>query len=166
MINRFDGRYSFLSNFYPCEIEYQGIKYPSVEHYYVAMKCNNDQMIDGVYYTRGDFRELISRISTAGKAKILGRKIKLRSDWDEKKLEVMKWGLNQKFKSDELQQLLLSTGNEEIIEGNWWHDNFFGSCTCAKCGDRGNNHLGKLLMMIRSELNGTQRKGLESIFDK
>ena len=32
MITRFDGRYGFLSNFYPCKIEYQGITYPSVEH--------------------------------------------------------------------------------------------------------------------------------------
>ena len=31
MIDRFDGRYGFLSNFYPCKIEFQGIKYNSVE---------------------------------------------------------------------------------------------------------------------------------------
>lgn len=164
MINRFDGKYVFLSNFYPCEINYQGISYPSVEHYYVAMKCNNDQMIDGKYYTRADCRELISQIPTAGKAKTFGKKIKLRSDWDTKKLEVMTWGLNEKFKIPALQELLLSTGNEDIVEGNWWHDNFYGSCSCEKCGNRGKNHLGKLLMKIRTELNGKQRKGLESLF--
>lgn len=164
MINKFDGKYGFLSNFHPCEIVYQGITYPSVEHYYVAMKCNNDQMIDGVYYTRADFREAVARVSTAGKAKILGRKIKLRSDWDEVRLQVMEWGLNQKFRIEELQELLLATGDEKLVEGNWWHDNFFGSCTCPKCGDKGNNHLGKLLMKIRSEIRGSKKKGLEQLF--
>jgi predicted NAD-dependent protein-ADP-ribosyltransferase YbiA (DUF1768 family) len=33
MIDKFEGRYSFLSNFYTCSIEHQGIKYPSVEHF-------------------------------------------------------------------------------------------------------------------------------------
>jgi predicted NAD-dependent protein-ADP-ribosyltransferase YbiA (DUF1768 family) len=55
MIDKFEGRYSFLSNFYTCSIEHQGIKYPSVEHFYVAMK-SNEQLIDGKYYTTGDFR--------------------------------------------------------------------------------------------------------------
>jgi predicted NAD-dependent protein-ADP-ribosyltransferase YbiA (DUF1768 family) len=51
MINKFEGRYRFLSNFYPCEIEHQGIKYPSVENFYVAMKVNDQQLINGKYYT-------------------------------------------------------------------------------------------------------------------
>ena len=163
MITTFNGKYSFLSNFYPCKIEYQGITYPSVEHYYVAMKCNNDQMIDGKYYTAGDFRELVSKITTAGKAKQLGKVMRVRSDWEEKRLGFMEWALREKFKHEDLKEMLLSTGDLEIIEGNWWHDNFYGQCTCEKCANKGKNNLGKLLMQIRSELNGTQRKGLESI---
>lgn len=83
MINTFKGKYAFLSNFYPCRIEYQGIVYKSVEAFYVAMKVNNDQMIDGRYYTAGDFRELISKIDSPGKVKRIGKVIKVRSDWDE-----------------------------------------------------------------------------------
>lgn len=162
MINRFNGRYSFLSNFFLCKIEYQGICYNSVETYYVAMKCNNDQMIDGKYYTAADFRELIADIPP-GKAKQLGKVIKIRSDWDEKRLGFMEWALREKFKIEELKEMLLSTGDVAIIEGNYWHDNFYGQCTCEKCAGKGKNNLGKLLMQIRSELNGTQRKGLESI---
>lgn len=164
MINKFEGKYSFLSNFYPCEITYQGIKYPSTEHYYVAMKCNNDQMIDGIFYTSSDFRELVSKVPTAGKVKRLGRKIKLRSDWEEKKLEIMKIGLNLKFKIPVFRDLLLSTGSEELVEGNYWHDCVWGQCICDKCVGKGKNHLGKLLMQVRSELNGTQRRGLEQLF--
>ena len=99
-INRFDGRWNFLSNFYPVEIEYQGIKYPSVEHYYVAQKCKNDQMIDGVYYTSADFKEMISKIHSPGHVKKLGQKMKVRSDWSEKKLEFMNWGVREKFKNE------------------------------------------------------------------
>lgn len=165
MINKFDGKYGFLSNFYPCEISHQGITYPSVEHYYVAMKCNNDQMIDGVYYTCGDFRELASKVSTAGNVKRLGRKIKLRSDWEEKKLQIMSWGLRQKFAIPELQELLLSTGDEKLVEGNWWHDVYWGKCSCTKCKNAGENNLGKLLMEIRSDLRNSNKKGLESLFN-
>lgn len=163
MITKFDGRYAFLSNFYPCKIEYQGITYPSVEHYYVAMKVNNDQMIDGRYYTAGDFRELISKIESPGKVKRIGKVIRVRSDWEDKKLEFMNWAVREKFKDEHLKEMLLSTGDVDLIEGNWWHDNFYGQCTCEKCAGKGKNHLGKILMNVRSELNGTQRRGLEQL---
>lgn len=153
MIDKFEGRYAFLSNFYPCEIYYQGITYPSIEHYYVALKCNNDQMIDGKYYTRGDFRELVSKIKTPGNAKKIGRSIVLRKDWDDIKLSVMENGLRQKFKYPELREQLLATGEQELVEGNWWHDNFYGQCTCIKCKNLGENNLGKLLMKIRNEIS-------------
>lgn len=153
MISRFEGRNRFLSNFFPCEIEHQGIKYPSVEHFYVAMKVNDQQLINGKYYTPGDYREMISLVPTAGQVKRIGRLSKLRSDWDSQKLKVMNWGVRQKFKyNDDLKQLLISTGDEEIVEGNTWHDNFFGSCSCDKCGDKGQNNLGKILMDVRREL--------------
>lgn len=40
-ICKFDGKYSFLSNFYPCNVIYDGMRYPSVEHAYQAAKTNN-----------------------------------------------------------------------------------------------------------------------------
>jgi ribA/ribD-fused uncharacterized protein len=152
-IDNFEGRWSFLSNFYPCEIKYQGIKYPSVEHYYVAMKINTYQIIDGKQYTLDDARELIAKIPTAGQVKRLGRnKLQLRSDWEDVKLSIMEGGLRQKYAKDPLRQMLLDTGDAILIEGNFWHDNFFGSCTCPKCGNKGQNNLGKLLMQIRDEM--------------
>ena len=65
MIDKFEGRWRFLSNFYPCRIEHKGIVYPSVEHYYVAMKVTEMQLLDGRYYTAADFREMIARIPVA-----------------------------------------------------------------------------------------------------
>lgn len=48
-----------------------------------------------------------------------------------------------------LKNKLKTTGNTTIIEGNYWHDNFWGSCHCLKCKGKGQNHLGNLLMKIR-----------------
>ena len=152
-INSFRGRYVFLSNFYPCEIEHKGIVYPSVEHYYVALKVTGMQFIDGVYYTAPDFRELVARIKDPSDAKKLGKVVKVRSDWQEKKLGFMEWGIREKFKNQKLAQDLLETGESQLIEGNNWHDNFWGSCSCPKCGDGGLNYLGKILMRIRTELS-------------
>ena len=63
--------------------------------------------------------------------------------------------LRIKFSDEFLKQQLLSTG-EELIEGNYWHDNFWVSCSCEKCGNRGQNNLGKLLMKLRSEYRNSE----------
>jgi len=160
----FRGIYYFLSNFYPCKIEHEGIVYNSVEAFYVAMKCNNDQMIDGVFYTIGDFRENVAKLKEAAFAKKLGKKIRLRKDWNEKKFQFMEYGLREKFKDSDLRDRLVATGNTEIIETNLWHDIEWGQCSCEKCNNKGRNLLGKLLMKLRSEFNGTEKKGLEQLF--
>lgn len=158
MIDKFEGRYHFLSNFYLCKVEHQGILYPSVEHFYVAMKSNDEQLIDGKYYTTGDLREFVATIPTATEVKRFGRKLKLRKDWDTKKIEVMNYGVREKFKNELLKTQLLETGNEELIEGNYWKDFFWGVCD-----GKGENHLGKILMEVRKELKG---QGLENILFK
>jgi predicted NAD-dependent protein-ADP-ribosyltransferase YbiA (DUF1768 family) len=75
----------------------------------------------------------------------------------------MLWGIREKFKNEELKQLLNETGDEELVEGNWWHDNFFGVCTCEPCKGSGQNNLGKILMKIRTEIRNesNQRPSLE-----
>jgi predicted NAD-dependent protein-ADP-ribosyltransferase YbiA (DUF1768 family) len=59
--------------------------------------------------------------------------------------------------------MLLSTGDMELTEGNWWHDNFYGSCSCVKCGGKGQNNLGKILMDVRLNLKQKARPSLEDI---
>ncbi len=149
MINNFSGRYAFLSNFYPCLINYQGLEYKSVETFYVAMKVNSDQFINNRYYTSGDFREMISKLDNPGLAKKIGRLVKLRKDWDFKKLEYMNWAVREKFKEESLKELLLLTGDDEIVETNFWGDTYWGVCKGV-----GENHLGKILMEVRNELRG------------
>jgi predicted NAD-dependent protein-ADP-ribosyltransferase YbiA (DUF1768 family) len=55
--------------------------------------------------------------------------------------------LRIKFKNPELRAMLLTTGDEELIEGNWWRDTYWGVCEGI-----GQNKLGKLLMQVREEI--------------
>jgi len=158
MIEKFEGRWSFLSNFHPCDIYHQGIKYPSTEHYYVAMKCNNEQIINGRQYTVNDFREMISKTPSPGLVKRIGKNIQIRNDWNDKKLEFMNWGIREKFKNEDLKILLLSTDELMIVEGNYWKDYFWGVCN-----GKGENNLGKILMKVRDEIKGIKKVGLEGI---
>lgn len=81
--------------------------------------------------------------------------MQLRKNWEEVKDNVMEEIIKNKFSTPELAAKLKSTGKEELIEGNYWHDNYWGNCTCQKCATiKGKNKLGKILMKIRSELNG------------
>jgi predicted NAD-dependent protein-ADP-ribosyltransferase YbiA (DUF1768 family) len=54
--------------------------------------------------------------------------------------------LRQKFAHPSMRERLLATGDEELIEGNWWGDTFWGVCN-----GEGQNQLGKLLMRVRHE---------------
>ena len=162
MIESFSGRYNFLSNFYPAKIEHQGITYPTVEHYYVSMKVKNDQQIDGKYITMIDCRELIAKMPQASKVKQFGKIVKVRRDWDDVKLDIMLWGVREKFKHTDLKDLLLSTGDQELVEGNTWNDTYWGICR-----GEGQNNLGKILMKVRMELRQQNDKpSLEDILFK
>lgn len=163
MITSFRGKYWFLSNFHPCDIEYQGIVYPSVEHYYVAMKVKNDQTLNGRYYTAADFKEYLAKIKSPEIVKKIGTMIKVRSDWEEKKIEFMTYGIKEKFKNEELKEQLISTGNDQIIEGNYWHDCFWGQCNCDRCKGKGKNNLGKIIMKVRDELTDNVKPNLYDV---
>jgi ribA/ribD-fused uncharacterized protein len=144
MINKFKGEYSFLSNFEPVIIFWKGIKFQSVEHAYVASKSLDPK-----------FWDKISKMGpkTAGKAKIIGSTITKRKDWKNVSLQLMEDFLRQKFSYERFKTKLLSTGNQYLEEGNYWHDNFYGNCICKDCSKiEGKNMLGKLLMKIREEL--------------
>jgi ribA/ribD-fused uncharacterized protein len=132
----FQGAYRFLSNFWPCRVKWGTEYYRSVEHAYQAAKTGSP-----IEQTR------VQDCVTAGDAKRMGRKVTLRPDWDLDKLAVMLDLVRQKFQDPMLQRQLLFTGNAELIEGNYWHDTFWGVCN-----GEGENHLGKILMQVRNEL--------------
>ena len=135
-VTQFQGQYRFLSNFYPAEIPYQGLTYPSVENAYQAAKTT-------VASERIPFTMCPPNV-----AKQLGRKLYLRDDWDDVKLDVMEVLVLRKFQLHaNLRTQLLLTGGMPLEEGNTWGDKFWGIYM-----GRGENHLGKILMRIRDEL--------------
>lgn len=163
MINSFSGQHSFLSNFSPATVRVPLImpkdrlfnapmvELPTVEHAFVVSKVGTWLSFRLAANVKLDkFCEM-----TPGQAKRLGRKIKLREGWDDHKVEVMLWLLRQKFaQGSELAQKLLGTGDEMLVEGNNWHDRYWGVCSCRRCSSCGENVLGVLLMQVRDELLG------------
>lgn len=135
-ITSFTGEYRFLSNFWPCDIQFIDRIYPSVEHAYQASKT----VIESE-------REIIQCATTPGAAKRMGKKVTLRSDWEVKKLLFMELFVGQKFTDPGLRDKLLATGDAELTEGNRWGDTFWGVCNGV-----GENHLGKILMRLRETL--------------
>jgi ribA/ribD-fused uncharacterized protein len=135
-INSFSGEYRFLSNFWPATVNYDGMKYPSVEHAYQAAKTLD----------LADRKHI--RTLKAGAAKRYGTNtVKLRPGWEGMKLQVMESLIYAKFANHlELKEWLLNTGDQELIEGNDWGDTYWGVC------GHGQNHLGKILMRVRLEL--------------
>lgn len=134
MIENFQEEYAWLSNFYITPIIYNGIKYTSTEAAFQAQKCPERAL---------EFVDLPPAL-----AKKLGRQVPLRPDWEEVKDKVMYEVVYYKFKyNEDLKQKLLATGDEGIIEGNTWHDTYWGVCK-----GQGLNKLGKILMMIRTRL--------------
>ena len=80
------------------------------------------------------------------------KKVQLRADWETVKNGVMEEVVRAKFSQNpDLLQKLLDTGDLELTEGNGWHDTYRG--VDVRTG-KGENHLGRILMKLRSELGG------------
>lgn len=134
-------QYGAFSNFSRHAIELDGLVWPTTEHYFQAQKFEDRA-----------YRERIRAASSATIAARLGRsrKVPIRSDWEEVKDEIMYRVVLAKFSAHaELKALLLSTGEEEIVEQTT-RDTYWG---CGADGT-GKNMLGKILMRVRSELRG------------
>lgn len=140
MINSFTGKHAFLSNFYPYRIRYDGYYFPSSENAYQAAKIgpgpNEQQTPEWVQH----------QLITPAQSKKLGKKLPLRADWEQVKDQIMYNILLIKFSNPHLAEMLLNTGDEELIEGNWWNDTYWGVCNGV-----GQNKLGKILMNIRAQ---------------
>jgi N-glycosidase YbiA len=140
MISGFKGKYSFLSNFYPCEVSFDGAVYPSVEHAFQAAKVSDPNQ-----------RTAIRHAETPRQARTLGKHVSLRKDWEQVKIGIMEDLLLKKFEDPRLKLRLLGTGDQYLQETNWWGDTFWGVCN-----GKGFNHLGKLLMKLRSRWRRNQ----------
>lgn len=147
-INKFRGAYAFLSNFAYSAVRLDdGVTtgvFPTVEHAFQAAKTLDVAV-----------RERIRGASDPSYAKYMGRRVKLRADWETIKQTVMLNLLREKFKDSTLRAKLLGTGDAQLVEGNNWHDTYWGVCyggSKCDCNNIGENHLGKLLMQVRAEI--------------
>lgn len=138
MIREFRGPYSFLSNFWPSPINFEGLKFKTLEHAFQAAKSTDNR-----------YRMMIASLGAPGAAKAAGKGVKLRPDWQDVRVNIMYRLLLLKFENPELRQKLLDTKDEEIQEGNSWGDTFWG--VDLKTG-KGGNMLGMLLMEVRDAL--------------
>lgn len=167
VIDRFVGEYAFLSNFSAARVLLDGEAYMTVEHAFQAAKVEKDTTTERWDHTskrmeQVRWRDLIRACATPNRAKALGRQVPLREGWQGILREaVMLDLLMQKFAPGRTHLArLLETGEAQLVEGNTWHDNFWGNCTCCRpeCKYPGRNELGKLLMTVRtlrrSETNG------------
>jgi ribA/ribD-fused uncharacterized protein len=144
-IKEFKDEYRWLSNFYPSKIKFLGVEFPTVEHAYQASKTSDE-----------DIHKYIATLSTPGKAKRYGRTIQMNKSSEMAREITMYWLVCQKFKYPELRKKLMETGYRNIIEGNYWHDNFWGRCFCKRCEKiDSENILGRIIMTVRDEI----RKG-------
>ena len=133
-----------LSNFAMSEIEIDGKKWKTVEHYFQAQKTLDEKEQEKI---RKSFKPKI--------AKKLGREVKLRSDWDGVRVDVMRKALEEKFEKFEYQKLLLATNDRPIYEDAPW-DKFWGTGN-YRATEPGRNMLGELLMEIRDRIkNGSE----------
>ena len=146
------GEYRNFSNMSQHPIEVDGVQYPSVEHYFQAMKAKefkDDEMLDKIV-----------KAKTSKAVKAMGKKVKnfVKEIWDSKRDELMNTGVRAKFvQHPELQKQLLETGDRLIGEANardmYWG---IGTATTSEKSQypdkwRGQNKLGKILMDLRKE---------------
>ncbi|NET03026.1 MAG: NADAR family protein [Sphaerospermopsis sp. SIO1G2] len=129
-------QYACFSNFSPHGFVLDNLYWPTSEHYFQAQK-----------FIGTPYLEQIRLLKTPKDAKKIGRKtsLPLRSDWENVKDDIMRKAVLCKFTTHaDIQEILLSTGEEELVE-NSPIDFYWG---CGADGS-GKNMLGKILMEVR-----------------
>jgi hypothetical protein len=149
MIDKFGGEYEWASNMYIRPMLIGTVTYQSNEHFFASNKTLSKEE-----------QQAIINAATPYQAKKLGKECTLRSDWNQIRIPIMAYGLYHKFfQHVDLRQKLIETGGGMLVEGNWWHDNFWGDCKftynfqsspCSRCASIiGRNKLGLLLQTTR-----------------
>ena len=142
-IDSFRNEYFFLSNFYEAPVFYDGIEFRNNEAAFQAQKVAPTQGEKPFIDPRREFVGL-----NPSEAKKLGRRVRLRKDWESVKVGIMKEIVRAKFEQNkDLAEKLIQTGNAILEEGNGWGDRTWGTVN-----GQGKNLLGKILMEVREEL--------------
>lgn len=127
-----------FSNFSAHTVEFKGILFPTAEHAFHAQKFSEEM------------REQIRSCGSPLAAWEMARELKpqRREDWNDVKVEILTDIIRSKVNQhQEVKDALLATGSEDIVEVNP-NDDFWGN----GADGNGQNHTGKILMKIRTEL--------------
>lgn len=188
MIEEFRGKYYFLSNFYRRRIIYDNHLFPTNEHAYHYKKsidkayqtqlmvqeeidrwnekqrCINAITRESSFYLRLGDELTPMKSKKFGDRKRLIQKGLLRPDWFHISLQIM-YDINMAkyVQHKDLRERLLATGGKVLIEGNTWGDKFWGM-VLSEPGNPwsewiGENHLGKILMVVRSKIKQFMKEG-------
>ncbi len=146
------GYFEELSNFTASNapiIDDMGLEYMAVESYYQAQKTldRNERLKFTSDYLKNPYEY-------GNASKKMGQKLSVRPDWEKIKYGYMRIGLAQKFRDQRFRDILLSTGDRQIIEWTWWGDKCWGK---SVRDGKGANALGKLLMELRNKLSGNKK---------
>mgnify|MGYP000969430413 FL=1 len=140
-----------LSNFYPCEFEFNDKMFNFSEQCFMYQKA--------LLFNDFEIAEQILNETDVRKIKALGRKVKDFDNelWDKHKEDFMFNACYAKFSQDnKLKDFLLNTGNSEIVEAspvdNIWGIGFSSDKAMENVDKWGQNLLGKVLMEVREEL--------------
>lgn len=148
---------AFLSNMY--EIPLKMDKTFQEKFPYIDLDDRTYQSSEHAYQNQKSFnpkyRLEILNAKSPGQAKKIGSEKYMKekgyeivNNWDEIKIEVMKAVVFFKFSQNENLKNKLISIKEPIEEKNYWKDTFWGTYK-----GEGQNHLGKILMDVRDELN-------------
>lgn len=145
----FSSEDSWLSNFFPCVIDINGIKFSSAEQTYQyarAMRLGDPQMANMILWAKN-----------AKEAKKLSYNVKSNNAWDNDKIDVMRKINAEKFmQNPQLCEKLVQTGQSTLIEatvdGFWGAKAVINSAAIRNGTWMGANFMGKILMETRTDM--------------
>lgn len=140
----YENEFYVFSNFSSFKIKWKENLWMTSEHVYQAEKFDDTNIK----------KQIMDAISAHDAMKIAqNNKESYKKNWNETKLEVMKEILRAKVDQHPyVKKKLIESKNKELIE-NSWRDSYWGWGPNRD----GENHLGKLWMEIRSELEKAGR---------
>ena len=132
----FVAEYRWLSNYFPCRVEWDGRVYGSAEAAYHSGK-----------YSRAD-RDLFTKLDPDRARKLSRVKPYNIPAWETRQVPTMREVVWAKFSQNaDLAKKLLATGDRYLEETNWWGDKIWGVYR-----GEGQNLLGKIIMETRARL--------------
>ncbi len=134
--------HKFLSNFHPAIVKFEGLTFLTAENAFQAAKTL-DQGVRSTFM-----------VMTPEEAKLRGKQIELRPDWEDIKYDTMALIIMDKFyRNPALREKLLATDGKYLEETNHWGDKIWGVKFDTQ---EGTNWLGMILMDIRKVFTSSQ----------